>query len=59
MILEAFVCSENFGNIQLETVMQSLAVLAYIDLMQCTALISYCSVSNNDVHVAYLGAIQL
>ena len=43
MILEAFVCSGNFGSIQLETVMQHLIVLAYIDLMQHAALIDYWS----------------
>ena len=43
MIMEAFVCSGNFGSIQLETVMQRLVVLAYINLMQCAALFGYCS----------------
>ena len=31
------------GSIQLKSIMQCLAVLAYIELLQCTALIRYCS----------------
>lgn len=36
--------SENSGSIQLKTVMQRLAVLGYIDLLQRDALICYCNV---------------
>ena len=35
--------SENSGSIQLKTVMQRLAVLPYVDLMQRAALTGYCS----------------
>ena len=34
---------ENFDSIQLKRIMQRLAVLAYIELLQRTALIRYCS----------------
>ena len=44
-ILETFVCMRNLGSTQLETVMQRLAILAYIDLMQCAILIGYCNAS--------------
>ena len=42
-ILEAFGCSGNSGSIQLETVMQRLAVLTHIELLQRAALIGYFS----------------
>ena len=33
----------NFGSMQLKSIMQRLAVLGYIELMQRAALIHYCS----------------
>ena len=43
MVEDAVEFLEIFGSIQLKSVMQRLAVLVLIDLLQCTALIYYCS----------------
>ena len=41
--LDAVWFGDDFGSIQLKSIMQRLAVLGYIDLMQRAALIRYCS----------------
>ena len=40
--LDAVWFGDDFGSIQLKSIMQRLAVLAYIELMQRAALIRYC-----------------
>ena len=45
VLLDAIVFGSDFGSIQLKQIMQRLAVMGYIDLMQRAALTGYCSAS--------------
>ena len=45
--LDAVWFGDDFGSIQLKSIMQRLAVLGYIELMQRAALSGYCSALKN------------